>query len=171
MSFLELAKSRFSVRSYCDRPIEPEVLDAILEAGRVAPTACNNQPQRVYVVKSPEVRARLTEVCRYTFDAPVVLVIACDTAREWKNKRVPGYGSGEADASIVATHMMLAAWEAGIGSCWVGAFSPDRVAETLGLPANERVCALMPMGYPAEDAEPFALHTQYRPIEETVTYL
>ena len=171
MNFSELAKERFSVRAFKQDAIEEEKLAIILEAGRVAPTACNKQPQKIFVAKSEESREKLASVCRFTFDAPVVLVVCYDKERSWQNDLMPGYESGETDAAIVCTHMMLAAWEAGIGSCWVGAFSPDRVAETLGLPANERVCALMPMGYPAEDAEPFALHTQYRPIEETVTYL
>ena len=171
MNFSELAKARFSVRKYQSKEIEQEKLDQILEAGRVAPTACNFQPQKIYVVRSEEGRARLAEVCKFTFDAPIVMVVAFDTERDWKNKRMPGYSSGETDAAIVCTHMMLQAWELGIGSCWVGCFASDRVKEALDLPQNLRVTALMPMGYPADDAEPMEFHTIYRELEDTVQIL
>ena len=75
MTFLELAKARYSVRSFKDQPIENEKLNLILEAGRIAPTACNNQPQKIYVVKSADARAKLASVCRCTFDAPVILAV------------------------------------------------------------------------------------------------
>ena len=168
MSFLELAKARYSVRSFQDRPIEEEHLNMILEAGRVAPTACNFQPQRIYVAKSAEAREKLASVCRCTFGAPVILVVCYDRERDWKNKLLPGYESGETDAAIVCTHMMLEAFELGIGSCWVGYFNPQTVAETLGLPENITVSALLPMGYPAEDAKPLPLHSQFRDFGDTI---
>lgn len=171
MTFMELAKSRFSVRAYQPQPIEDEKLQRILEAGRVAPTACNNQPQKIYVVKSEEARAKLATVCPCTFNAPVILVVCYDLERTWKNPRMPGYQSGETDASIVCTHMMLEAWEQGIGSCWVGFFSSDDVVQTLGLPETVRVSALLPLGYPADNAVPAALHTEFRPYEDTISIL
>jgi len=171
MTFLELAKARYSVRKYQDKAIEPEKLAAILEAGRVAPTACNNQPQRVYVVKSAEARAKLAAVCKCTFDAPVILAICYDKTRDWKNPLMPGYESGETDAAIVCTHMMLEAWELGIGSCWVGYFNADEVSAALSLPQNLCVSALLPIGYPAEGAEPSANHANCLPYEETVVEL
>ena len=168
MSFLELAKARYSVRSFQDRPIEEEHLNLILEAGRVAPTACNFQPQRIYVAKSADARAKLASVCRCTFGAPVILVVCYDRERDWKNKLLPGYESGETDAAIVCTHMMLEAFELGIGSCWVGYFNPQVVAETLGLPENVTVSVLLPMGYPAENAQPLPLHSQFRDFGDTI---
>ena len=168
MSFLELAKARYSVRSFQDRPIEEEHLNLILEAGRVAPTACNFQPQRIYVARSAEARAKLASVCRCTFGAPVILVVCYDRERDWKNKLLPSYESGETDAAIVCTHMMLEAFDLGIGSCWVGYFNPQVVAETLGLPENVTVSALLPMGYPAEDAKPLPLHSQFRDLADMV---
>ena len=78
MNFSELAKSRYSVRAYDPRPVEDEKMERIIEAGRVAPTACNFQPQRIFVVKSEENRQRLASICRFTFDAPVILVVAYD---------------------------------------------------------------------------------------------
>ncbi len=169
MTFLELAKARYSVRKFKSDMIEDEKLEAILEAGRVAPTACNNQPQRIYVVKSEENRKKLAEVCRFTFDAPVILVIAYDKERDWKNRRMPGYSSGETDAAIVCTHMMLEAWEQGIGSCWVGAFSADAVHDAISLPENVRVTAMLPIGYAADDAEPASFHNTFRELDDMVT--
>ena len=168
MTFQELARARYSVRSFQDTPIEEATLNLILEAGRVAPTACNNQPQKIYIAKSEESRKKLASVCRCTFDAPVILVVCYDRTRNWKNKLMPGYESGETDAAIVCTHMMLQAFELGIGSCWVGYFNPQVVAETLGLPENVTVSALLPMGYPAEDAKPLPLHSQFRDLADMV---
>ena len=136
MSFLELAKSRWSVRAYKDTPIEDEKMQLILEAGRVAPTAKNYQPQRIYVVKSPEALQKLKTVCNCIFDAPVVLVVAYDQDRVCLSQMMPGQGSGKKDVSIVCTHMMLQAFELGIGSCWVGYFNAQAVSDILGLPEN-----------------------------------
>ena len=168
MTFLELALARYSVRSFKDTSIEDEKMNLILEAGRIAPTACNNQPQKIYVAKSEESRKKLASVCRCTFDAPVILVVCYDRNRDWKNKLQPGYESGETDAAIVCTHMMLQAFELGIGSCWVGYFNANDVAGALGLPENLTVSALLPIGYPAENAQPAPLHTQYRDFADTI---
>ena len=168
MTFQELARARYSVRSFKDTPIEEETLNRILEAGHVAPTACNFQPQKIYVARSAEAREKLASVCRCTFDAPVILVVCYDRTRDWKNKLKPGLTSGETDAAIVCTHMMLQAADLGVGSCWVGYFNPDKVAEVLGLPENLTVSALLPIGYPAENAEPLPLHSQYRELADLV---
>ena len=166
MTFLELAKTRYSVRSFKDLPIEDEKLNLILEAGHVAPTACNYQPQKIYIAKSEDARKKLASVCPCTFDAPVILVVCYDRNRNAKNKLMPGYAFGETDAAIVCTHMMLEAAELGIGSCWVGWFNADQVSQILGLPENVTVSALLPIGYPADNAKPAPLHTQYRdPID------
>ena len=171
MTFLELAKARYSIRSFQDRPIEKEHMDKILEAGHVAPTACNYQPQKIYVAQSEEARKKLASVCRCTFGAPVILVVCYDRNLDWKNKLQPGYESGETDAAIVCTHMMMEAAELGIGSCWVGYFNAQAVSDALGLPENVTVSALLPMGYPAEDAAPLPLHSQFRDPDEIVTVI
>lgn len=171
MTFLELAKARYSVRSFKNQPIEDEKLNLILEAGHVAPTACNNQPQKIYVAKSEDARKKLASVCTCTFDAPVILVVCYDRTRDAKSRLMPGYGFGETDATIVCTHMMLEAAELGIGSCWVGRFNAVQVSETLGLPENVTVSALLPMGYPADNAVPQPRHTQYRDPGDIVTVI
>ena len=171
MTFLELASSRYSVRAYKQDPVEQEKLDLILEAGRVAPTACNYQPQKIFVVRTEALRKKLAELSPCTFDAPVILVICYDKDRDAKSRMMPGYTFGDMDASIVCTHMMLQAWELGIGSCWVGMFHDEQVAAALELPENLKVAALLPMGYPADSAKPAHLHSKIRPADETITYL
>lgn len=171
MTFSELAKERYSVRKFNEKPIEDEKLAMILEAGKVAPTARNNQPQRVYVIRSEEGLAKIRSCTRCAFNAPVVLMITYDKDTMWVNPFKETVNSGEVDASIVTTHMMLQAWELGIGSCWVGYFPPDQVHETFKLPENETVVALLPIGYPAEDAVPSDRHAQYLPDETLFKYL
>ena len=171
MTFLELASSRYSVRAYKQDPVEQEKLDLILEAGRVAPTACNYQPQKIFVVRTEALRKKLAELSPCTFDAPVILVVCYDKDRHANSRMMPGYSFGEMDASIVCTHMMLQAWELGIGTCWVGMFNDKQVADALELPENLHVAALLPMGYPADGVKPAHLHSKIRPAEETITYL
>lgn len=171
MDFMELAGTRYSVRDFRDTPVEQEKLDRILEAARIAPTAANKQPQKIYVLKSEDALSKIRAVTRCAFNAPVVFLIAYDTEREWTNLQEPGIHSGEEDVSIVAAHMMLEAWNLGIGSCWVNAFPNTKAAQTFHLPKNEKVVLLMPMGYPAKNACPGAKHTAYRRVEEFVTEL
>ena len=171
MTFLELAKARFSVRKFKPDAIEDAKLNAILEAARVAPTAHNNQPQKIFIVKSEEIRKQLAEVCRCTFGAPVIAIIAYDRELDWKNRLMPGYGAGETDAAIVCTHMMLEAWEQGIGSCWVGMFNAEEIGRVLDLPEHDVVSAMLPMGYAADDCVPAGLHDISRELDEMVTIL
>ena len=109
MDFLELAADRYSVRSYSDRPIEPEKMERILKAGQLAPTAVNFQPQKIYVLKSPEAIGKIRSLTRFAYDAPVVLLVCADKTKVWRSPSEHGYDTGEMDASIVCTHMMLEA--------------------------------------------------------------
>ena len=168
MEFLELAKERYAVRKYKDTPVEQEKLDLILEAAKVAPTACNNQPQKIYVVKSEEKRKALAGVTPCTFGAPVIFVVCYDNDRSAKGMVCEGHDFGDTDAAIVCTHMMLEAWEQGLGSCWVGYFNEEKVKAVLGLPDSVRVRDLLPVGYPAEDAAPAPMHTKYRDMSDMV---
>lgn len=171
MNFSELAKSRFSVRSFSDRKIETEKLNLILEAANAAPTACNNQPQQIYVLQSEPAIEKLKAVCKFVFGAKTVIMITADRNREWKNPLTDKYRTGEIDCSIVCTHMMLQAWELGIGSCWVGYFDPDLIAKQFCLPDNEQVIALLPLGYPAENCKPAKGHFAFRPMQDMVKYI
>ena len=171
MELLKLMEERYSVRAYSPREIEEDKLDRILEAGRLAPTAKNNQPQHIYVLKSPKAIGTVRALTRCAYNAPVVLAVAVDKSREWNNPLEEGVTSGQQDAAIVATQMMLAAWNEGIGSCWVCYMSPTEIHDAFGLPENEQVVLLMPIGYPAEEAKPSPNHGSRKPITETVTVL
>lgn len=161
MEFLELATSRYSVRDFSPKPVEEEKIGKILEAAKVAPTAVNFQPQKLYVIKSPAAIERLAAI-RPLFGAPMAVIVCYDDTISWKNSRDGGHDSGEVDSAIVCTHMMLQAWELGIGSCWIGAFSPAAVSEAFGIPANEHPVAILPLGYPAEGCKPSDRHAAYR---------
>ncbi|MBR3330590.1 MAG: nitroreductase family protein [Mogibacterium sp.] len=170
MEFKEVVKNRYSCKKYRDDKVEPEKIEAILEAGRLAPTAKNLQEQHIYVLQSEEMLAKIDAVTPCRYNAPTVLVVAFDKNNVFT---YPGEkrDSGAEDASIVATHMILAAADEGVDSCWVNFFDPDKAAEALGLPENEEVLMLMDLGYAAEGAGPLANHDSRKPLSETVTYL
>lgn len=172
MNFSELAQTRYSVRKFLDKNIEEKDLEIILKAGNVAPTACNYQPQRIYVVRSEEKIAKLNELCRCIFGAKDVLMFTYNTDEAWKNPFDSGICSGVQDVSIVATHIMMQALELGIGTCWVNYFSNSLLEKELGLPENEKVVLLMPIGYPAEDSVPLEkMHNVCKDIDKTVRYI
>ena len=112
MTFFQLAKDRYSVRSYKSQLVEPDKLAQILEAGRIAPTAANKQPQRIKVIIDPAELAKVDECTPCRFGAPAVLLVCYDKAACWKRK-FDGANSGEVDASIITTHLMLAAEDLG----------------------------------------------------------
>lgn len=172
MDFMELAADRYSVRSFSDRPVEQEKIDKILKAAQLAPTAVNFQPQMIYILKSEEAMAKINRLCRCIYGAPMVFLVCCDESRTWKSQTERGYSSGEMDCSIVCTHMMLEAWEQGIGSVWVRLFDVKAVAKAFGFPSNIKPVCLLPVGYATEDCVPYApWHDVYRPIEDFVKEL
>ena len=170
MEFKEVVKNRYSCKKYSDAKVEAEKLEAILTAGRLAPTAKNLQEQHIYVLQSEEMLAKIDALTPCRYNAPVVLVVAFDKNNVFT---YPGdkRDSGVEDATIVATHMILAAKDEGVDSCWVNFFDPEKAAEALGLPENEEVLMLMDLGYAAEGAGPLANHDSRKPLSETVTYL
>ena len=170
MTFLELAKARYSVRRFADKPIEQEKLNAVLEAAQVAPTGHNNQSQKIYVIRSQEALGKLKTVTKCTYGANTVLLVAYDEEQEWKNNLEPT-STGVVDASIVATHMMLEAYEQGLGTCWVAWFPPAKIAEMLELPPNIHPVLLMPIGYEPEGYKPSTMHAQNKAIREFVEEL
>ncbi|MBR3538630.1 MAG: nitroreductase family protein [Eubacterium sp.] len=172
MDFMELAADRYSVRSFSDRPVEQEKIDKILKAAQLAPTAVNFQPQMIYILKSEEAMAKINRLCRCIYGAPMVFLVCSDENRTWKSQTERGYSSGEMDCSIVCTHMMLEAWEQGIGSVWVRLFDVKAVAKAFGFPSNIKPVCLLPVGYATEDCVPYApWHDVYRPIEDFVEEL
>ena len=170
MDFKEVIVKRYSCRKFDGRKIEREQLNAILEAGRVAPTARNFQEQRIYVVESENGLETIDKLTPCRFGAPTVLVVAYDKNNVFT---YPGgrINSGAEDATIVATHMILAAANEGVDSIWLNFFDPDIAAKELGLPENEEIVMMMPLGFAAEGAGPSPRHTEKKELAETVSYI
>ena len=174
MDFLELAKNRYSERSFDPRPIEREKLDRILEAGRVVPTACNYQPQRFYVLRSEKALATLRQVTHFHYNAPLMILVCYDLDTVWKaphDRMFRNYNSGEQDASIAATTMMYEAEELGVHTIWIRGFDSQTVAEVFDLPENIIPVMMLGLGYPTERSKAHAWHYQRMPIEEMATEL
>jgi len=169
MEFNKLIAERYSVRKFKPEHLPQELIEKILEAGHKAPTGCNYQPQRILVLNTDESIAKLQNCTRCHFAAPTAMLICHNTLETWKRPYDDALSS-PVDAAIVTTHMMLAAHNEGIGSCWVMHFNPAAMRETFRIPEHIEPTALLVMGYPAEDAEPIALHYQTRPMDEVVFY-
>jgi len=153
MDIFEAIKKRRSVRSYLDKPIEEEKLNAILEAGRLAPSASNRQEWRFVIVKNREVRKKLGEAANeqsFVGEAPIVIVACAVTDGHVMSCGQLCY---PIDVAIALDHISLAAVEQGLGTCWIGAFNESKVKEILGIPKKVRVVELMPLGYPAARME------------------
>lgn len=170
MNFLELAKDRYSVRKFKKQEVPQEIIEKILEAGMVAPTGCNNQPFRIYVIKSKEALEKVYGCTRCHFEAPLIFAICYNKDECWY-RPYDGKGCGEVDASIVTTHMMIEGWEQGIGSCWVMHYRPEDLKKALDLPDNIESTALLVMGYADEEAIPGPGHSASKKSEDIVKYL
>lgn len=171
MDFMELAKKRFSVRKYTDQQVEQSKLDVLLEAARLAPTGCNYQPQRIYVLQSEAAIAKISSLCKCVFGAKTVLMFTYNKDEDWKNPLEAGPHAGVQDVSIVATHVMFAAEELGLGSCWVNYFPKSEVEKAFDIPANEELVLLLPIGYPDPKAAPGPMHAQSKDVASFTKYL
>lgn len=157
MSFLDLVKKRQSDRAYLDKPVETDKLDRILEAARLAPSACNGQPWKLIVVTDPEKRYKIADAAtskmlsmnHFSKQAPVQIVLVeensnfTSTVGGWmKNKHYP-----HLDLGIVASHICLAAADEGLGSCMLGWCDEKKVRKVLDIPSNKRVMLVILLGY------------------------
>lgn len=170
MEFTDVIKNRYSCKKYSDRNVDDEKINAILDAGRLAPTAKNLQEQHIYVVRSEEVLAKIDKATPCRYGAPIVIVVAFDKDNVFT---YPGgkRDSGVEDATIVATQMILAAANEGVDSCWINYFDPEKLALDLGLPSNEEILMIMDIGYAAEGAGPLDNHFNRKDLSDTVSYL
>lgn len=168
MTFAQLAKDRYSVRGFSNQPVEQEKLDAILETARMAPTACNKQPQRIYVLKSQDALNKIKACTPFDFNATVIIMVCYDAEDVWV-RPFDEHNSGDIDAAIVTTHIILQAAELGLGTTWVGYFNPEEVVKHFDLPANIVPVALLPLGYP--QMAPHKMHSERKPLSETVITL
>ncbi|MFH1683278.1 MAG: nitroreductase family protein [Candidatus Margulisiibacteriota bacterium] len=176
---LNIIKERFSVRKYKDQLIEEEKLQLILESARLAPSASNTQPWHFYVVKNKEKIKKLSgdmplgsKVIINSFIAEAPIVIVATAGPISLLYKVASYIVNKKwyymDVSIALEHMVLTAWELGIGSCWIGWFDEKKVKQLLDIPKGEEVVAMLTLGYPKEAKLPFPKHR--KKIEEIVKY-
>ena len=168
MGIVDVMKDRYSQRRFSPTPIEDEKLTAILEAGNLAPTAENRQPQRILVLRGDEALAKVDLCTRCRFGAPAVLVLAYDMTEAARNPDVADFGP--VDLAIVGDHMSLAAAEMGIHSCWVGLVNPSELRRQFDVPATYRIMALMPLGYPSEKSRPSRLYKRRKELSQTVFF-
>ncbi|MBN1885559.1 MAG: nitroreductase family protein [Candidatus Krumholzibacteriota bacterium] len=164
MDIYEAIRTRTSVRSYLPDSIDDARLGRVLDAARLAPSGKNGQPWTFIVVRDPSIRRRLVPACKdqaFVGEAPVV-VVACGR-EELAYRKMGGYwNSLPVDIGIAFEHLMLAAAAEGLGTCWIGAFIEEDVREILGVPADVKIVALTPIGYPAADQTP----RPRKPMEE-----
>lgn len=166
--FLELAADRFSCRFFSDRVPDASLIDKIVQAGIVAPTATNAQPWHAWVIESPEAVARMSEVTKYSFGAQRFVLVGGKADQAWQ--RVSDERTfADVDASIVATHMMLAAHDLGLGTTWVASFDVDAMKELVPEARDYDLVALFPIGYPSQDCQPAPRHTLRKSVEELVS--
>ena len=169
-AFMRILESRYSCHSFSDYPVSEAKLNMILEAGRLAPSAANCQPVRIWVVKSEEALARLREV-HPCYGAPVVLVVGCRNEEAWVRES-DGVNAGKTDAAIVLTHLMLTATDAGLANMWIWDFDPSKVRQALPQTKDHGVYGLLAIGHPKEvEGKPTDLHAVRKSLEELVTVL
>ncbi len=150
MEYTELIRIRESVRNYDpDRPVPDEVITKILDAGRLAPSACNYQPWKFLVISSSEMLKKVKNCYRREWfsNAPHILIITGYKDKAW-NRSYDGYNSLETDVAIAMTHIILAATNEGVGTCWIAAYDPAILRDALGLNENQMVYSITPLGYP-----------------------
>lgn len=169
MEFLELAKKRFSVRSYKEQKVEPEKLDKILQAAHVAPTAANLQPVHLIVVQEEEGMKKLSKAAN-VFHAPLALIVCADHDKAWIRPFDQKH-TCDIDASILTDHMMMEATELGLGSVWICYFKPDVIKEEFHLPDHLEPVNILAVGYSdTKDADPERHRQLRKPVEELVSY-
>ena len=166
MNFEDVIRKRFSTRSFKDEKISREQLDKILEAGRIAPTAKNNQPQKIYVIESVDALNKINECSPCIYGAKTVLLVCSNKDLAFHKEN---YSTYEMDATICATHMILEATNVGVDSVWVEMFDNDKVKNLFGI-KEEPIC-LIPLGFRTDDYVPSIMHSMRKDINEIVEYL
>ncbi len=173
MEFQKVIEDRYSARAYEDKPVSEADVAAILEAGRIAPTAANRQNQYIFVCQGEEALKKAAECSPCTFGAPVVFIICYRQTAEELKKQLEGMSGVNfplMDASITTTHMMLKAADLGLGSCWVGRFDKAVTEKVFDLKSRDLIpAAFLPVGYAA--AGPGENHTKRKPLDETVEFV
>jgi len=166
MNFIEIASKRYSARAYKRQLIEDEKLQQVLEAARLAPTAANRQPFQLIVIhtKGREEELRQIYDASWFVQAPIVVCACGIPSQSWT--RSDGKGYCDVDATIAMDHLILAAADLGLGTCWIGAFNPDITRQVLGLPDDVKPIAFTPLGYPADQLG----HKSRKSLDDLVRY-
>ena len=167
--FLSLARERYSCRSFSLQPLEKEKLELILEAGRLAPSAKNKQPLRFVVINDREALEKVKKATSCTYNSQCIIAI-CYQKEECWSRPFDGKLSGDIDASIACTSMMLEATELGIGSVWVMWFDNEKLKEEFSIPSTLEVSSLLVLGYPNKEAIPSLNHEKRKSKEELIRY-
>lgn len=165
MDFLDLAKKRYSCRKFSQKEVEQEKIEKILEVARIAPTACNYQPQRFLVIRDEENLKKLRFCTPCGWKAPVQILIFFDKNISAK-RRDDGLDLGYMDASIATTQMMLEATDLGLASTWIEMIKQDKVRKHFNVPENYEVFGLLVVGYESEDSVPAPLHSNKIEMEK-----
>ncbi len=167
MEFEEVIRKRTAVRKFSDRKLEKEKLDKILETGRLAPTAKNNQPIKIYVVQSNEGIDKIDKATKCRYGAKTVLIICGNKEQSFKKDDFTTY---EMDSCIVATHIMLEATNLGVDNIWIEAFDENILRKEFSIPEELVQVCLLPLGYKAEDCPMNPLHNIRKSIEDIIEY-
>lgn len=167
MEFEKVIKERKATRKFSDKKLEKAKLDKILEAGRIAPTAKNLQPFKIYVVESAEGIEKLDKATKCRYNAPVVLVVCGNKEKSYVKDGSPIY---QMDASIVTTHMMLEATNLGVDNIWIELFDGDVLREEFSIPDNLIPVCLLPLGYKSKMCPPSPFHKIRKKINDLVEY-
>lgn len=167
MEFDKVIRERFSVRKFKSDLVSDDLINKILEAGRLAPTAKNNQPQKIYVVRLKEGLEKIDKASPCRYNAPVCLIVASDKNIAWSKEN---YSTYEMDACIVATHMMLEATNLGVDNIWIEMFDKNILKQEFDMSENIEPICLIPLGYKDDLCVPSPMHGQRKDLSETVIY-
>ena len=152
MEFQDLIRKRYSVRSYQSKPVEEEKLNKVLDAARLAPTAANKQPFRLIVVETEGKTEEMKRIYHADWFSQAPLVICACTVKSESWTRRDGCNYVEVDTTIAMDHLILAATELGLGTCWIAAFDAEAAREVLKIPEDMEPLLFTPLGYPADKA-------------------
>ncbi len=170
MNFEELIIKREAVRKFSNTAPSMDIITEILNAGRVAPSAKNMQPIKIYVATQEESLNKLDTVTPCRYNAPVCLIICGDESSAW-HKEGEDYPTVYVDAAIAATHMMLEATNLGLDSTWIRYFDMDALKQTFAIPENITPVCLLNIGYRDADCPPNPNHNVRKELEDIVEYI
>ena len=166
--FETVIRERTATRKFKDKKVETEKINKILEAGRLAPTAKNLQPQKIYVANSNEALEKIDKVSPCRYGAPTVLIVCSDKSIAWTKDN---YSTYEMDACIVATHMMLEATNIGVDNIWIEMFDKQELKKLFNLDDNIEPICLIPIGYKTDDYQGNPLHTKRKDLNDIVEFV